>query len=137
MKKGKGMKTLYLIRGIPGSGKTSFAATLLINQVVDDYVEADQYFVNEGVYRFNPCKLKEAHKWCQDHTRATLSRGSSIAVSNTSTTEKEVETYREIAEECNAKFISIIVENRHGGENVHGVPEEKLQQMKNRFSTKL
>jgi predicted ABC-type ATPase len=131
------MKTLYLIRGVPGSGKSSFAAILLANQVVDDFVEADQYFVNEGVYCFNPYKLKEAHEWCQNHTRVTLGRGYSIAVSNTSTTEKEVETYRKIAEECNAKFISIVVENRHGGKNIHGVPEEKLQQMKDRFSTKL
>lgn len=131
------MKTLYLIRGVPGAGKSSFAETLLANQVVDDFVEADQYFVNEGVYCFNPYKLKEAHKWCQDRTRVILDRGYSIAVSNTSTTEKEVDTYRKIAEECNAKFVSIIVENRHGGENVHGVPEEKLQQMKSRFSTKL
>lgn len=131
------MKTLYLIRGIPGSGKSSFAEILLANQVVDDVVEADNYFVNEGKYCFNPCKLKEAHKWCKDYTRTALDRGYSIAVSNTSTTEKEVETYRKIAEECSAKFVSIIIENRHGGENIHGVPEEKLQQMKSRFSTKL
>jgi hypothetical protein len=29
------------------------------------------------------------------------------------------------------------VENRHGGINEHGVPEEKLEQMKNRFEVKL
>jgi hypothetical protein len=65
------------------------------------------------------------------------SEGDSVAVSNTSTTEKEVETYRKIAEDCNANFVSIIVENRHGGVNIHNVPEDKIQQMKNRFSIKL
>ena len=131
------MPTLYLIRGVPGSGKSSLARILLANQVVDACIEADDYFVNDGVYMFNPYKLKDAHAWCQDRTRVILGRGYNLAVSNTSTTEQEVETYRKIAEECNAKFISLVVENRHGGENIHNVPEEKIQQMKKRFSFKL
>jgi hypothetical protein len=32
---------------------------------------------------------------------------------------------------------SIIVENRHGGVNQHGVPDEKLQKMKDRFEVSL
>jgi hypothetical protein len=32
---------------------------------------------------------------------------------------------------------TIVVENRHGGVNQHGVPEEKLEQMKGRFEIKL
>jgi len=32
---------------------------------------------------------------------------------------------------------TIVVENRHGGENVHGVPSDKLEIMKNRFEVKL
>jgi len=32
---------------------------------------------------------------------------------------------------------SIIVENRHGGVNEHGVPEDKLKMMKNRFEVRL
>ena len=33
--------------------------------------------------------------------------------------------------------MTIIVENRHGGQNKHGVPEEKVQQMRDRFEIKL
>ena len=32
---------------------------------------------------------------------------------------------------------SLIVENRHGGKNVHGVPDETLEKMEQRFSIKL
>jgi len=32
---------------------------------------------------------------------------------------------------------SVIVENRHGGVNQHGVPDDKLEIMKNRFEFKL
>ena len=131
------MPTLYLIRGVPGSGKSSLARVLLANQVVDDIAEADDFFVQNGVYNFDASKLREAHGWCQNYTSNCLNKGFSIAVSNTSTTEKEVETYRKIAEQCGAKFISLVVENRHEGKNIHGVPEEKIQQMKNRFTIKL
>jgi hypothetical protein len=48
-----------------------------------------------------------------------------------------MEKYYELAEEYGYKVFSIIVENRHGGINQHGVPAEKLEQMKNRFQIKL
>jgi predicted kinase len=132
------MTTLYLIRGVPGSGKSTFAQSLRSAGVVTEVFEADQFFVNaEGDYKFNPSHLYDAHAVCQDRTELYLREGFSVAVSNTSTTEKEVETYRKIAKKHNAYFVSIIVENRHGGVNVHNVPEEKIQQMKNRFSVKL
>jgi hypothetical protein len=35
------------------------------------------------------------------------------------------------------KVFAIVVENRHGGVNVHSVPEEVLESMRNRFSIKL
>jgi hypothetical protein len=31
----------------------------------------------------------------------------------------------------------VVVENRHGGTNLHDVPEDKLEIMKNRFELKL
>ncbi len=130
--------TLYLIRGVPGSGKSSFAQQLELFGVVDWSFEADNYFYKgTGDYLFDPSKLGDAHLWCQEQTRERLMWGDDVSVSNTSTTEKEVEVYRKIAEECNANFVSIVVENRHGGVNIHNVPEEKVQQMKNRFSVKL
>ena len=39
------MPTLYLIRGVPGSGKSSLARVLLANQVVDDIAEEDDFFI--------------------------------------------------------------------------------------------
>lgn len=131
--------TLYLIRGIPGGGKSTFAGQLEQSGLVDYVVEADDYFIDQhtGEYKFDASKLKLAHENCQASTSNLLLCGCSIAVSNTSTTEKEVETYRKIAEDCNANFVSLVVENRHGGTNVHNVPDDKIQQMKHRFSIKL
>jgi hypothetical protein len=60
-----------------------------------------------------------------------------IVVSNTFTQEWEMKFYRIIAKKYGYKVYTIIVENRHGGKNEHGVPEEKIEQMKNRFEIKL
>lgn len=60
-----------------------------------------------------------------------------IVVSNTFTQEWEMEAYYELAKKYDYLVISIIVENRHGGVNEHGVPADKLEQMKNRFQIKL
>jgi hypothetical protein len=48
-----------------------------------------------------------------------------------------MEPYFEIAKEWGYTVFSIIVENRHGGVNEHGVPEDKLKMMKNRFEVRL
>lgn len=128
---------LYLIRGVSGAGKSTFAQRLWEAGVVDRVFEADDWFYSEGEYKFDATKLRAAHNVCQYNTYFSLKHGFSVAVANTSTTEKEVQTYKEIADDLNAHFISVIIENRHGGVNTHGVPEEKIQQMKDRFNVKL
>jgi predicted kinase len=133
---------LFLVRGLPGSGKTSFASAIWNEYAV---CEADKFFYDkEGNYNFDPSKLKEAHTWCKNQveTRMIDHRNNQqyypeIAVSNTFTQEWEMEDYFKLAEKYGYKVVSLIIENRHGGQNVHGVPEDKLQIMKNRFEIKL
>lgn len=128
--------TLYLIRGVSGSGKSTLAAQMSASMRIP-FIEADMHFMENGVYLFNPLKLQEAHKWCQCTAQGEISRGRSVIVSNTSTTEKEVRTYQDIALQFGANFVSIIVENRKATESVHEVPEEVLQRQRSRFSVKL
>jgi len=131
--------TLYLIRGVSGAGKSTFANNLFEAGVVHKVFEADDYFhMEDGEYKFDAMYLKSAHSLCQANTGYVLGQlRQSVAVSNTSTTEKEVKVYQDIATQHNANFISVIVENRHNGVNIHNVPEDKLKQMKERFSVKL
>ena len=130
-------KMLYLVRGVPGSGKSTFAKTL----VKKDYChkEADMFFVDgEGNYKFEPSKIKDAHKWCQEEMDFLMRlEHSPVVVSNTFTQEWEMEPYFELSKKYGYKVFSIVIENRHGGTNEHGVPEDKVEQMKNRFSLKL
>ena len=136
------MNTIIFIRGLPGSGKSTFANYMFSNNIF----EADQYFYDEDEkYNFDASKLHLAHKYCQlrvEHAMEDnlISGGgvfSEIVVSNTSTTEKELEPYLKLAKKYDYQVVSLIVENRHGNKSVHNVPEETLLRMKNRFSIKL
>jgi len=132
------MQTLYLIRGLPGAGKSKLAYSIHNNLTKSVVIEADQYFIDEdGYYIFDSSKLHRAHERCQNDTIIFLMEGYDVIVSNTSTTEKEVKVYQDLTTEFNAQFVSLIVENRHGNMNIHNVPPEKIEQMKNRFSIKL
>ena len=127
-------KILTICRGIPGSGKSTFAKTL-----GGQHYEADMFFINEnGEYNFDVTKIKDAHKWCQSFFETDMVlEYPKIVVSNTFTQEWEMEPYFKLTKEYGYKTFSIVVENRHGGTNEHGVPEDKIEQMKNRFSIKL
>ena len=133
------MKSLYLLRGLPGAGKSTLAKKL-----GDVYYEADMYFTNEnGQYIFNGADIKKAHEWCQNevHTAMILNHttgeNENIVVSNTFTQEWEMEAYYKLANSYGYRVYSLIVENRHGGENLHNVPEDKIEAMRNRFEIKL
>jgi phenolic acid decarboxylase len=60
-----------------------------------------------------------------------------VVVSNTFTQEWEMEAYYKLAEMYGYRVYSLIVENRHGGVNEHGVPQETLTKMRDRFEVKL
>jgi predicted kinase len=127
-------KIQYIVRGCPNAGKSTFAKTL-----GGIHIEADQYFVDaDGNYNFDGSKIKNAHAWCLDKVKTNMAVGrDKIVVSNTFTQEWEFQPYLELAKEYGYKTFTIIVENRHGNTNEHNVPEDKIEQMKNRFNIKL
>ena len=97
------------------------------------------YFINEnGEYKFDMDKIKNAHQWCRNMVEDAMKRNlDKIAVSNTFTMEWEMESYNNLAKQYGYTVFHLIVENRHGGVNIHGAPEDKLQIMKNRFEISL
>ena len=131
-------KILILFRGVPGAGKTSLCSLLGIKAM-----SADMYFETmddngDLVYRFDPSRLREAHEWCRKHTGISMELGvSPVGVANTFTQEWEMEPYFELAQKFGYKIFTIIVENRHGSDNIHGVPEDKVQSMRDRFQISL
>lgn len=129
-------KTLLLIRGVSGAGKSTLA-DLFYDNLDFATVAADDYWGSN--YDFDISKIHLAHHWCQLTVRQLLEGGTSVVVHNTATTEKDVAIYQDIAMQHGARFVSIVVENRHGNDSVHGVPQEvrEGQERKLRASIKL
>jgi hypothetical protein len=93
--------------------------------------------MDNGTYKFDASKLKDAHEWCRIRCEEFMQIELKIVVSNTFTQAWEMQPYYDLAKEYGYRVYSLIVENRHEGINEHGVPEEKLVQMKNRFEVQL
>lgn len=126
------MKQLYLIRGIPGSGKSTFAKLIKdVNGENSKHFEADQFFVKDNNYKFDASKIQDAHDWCKANTDKSLEDDCVVIVSNTFTTKKELKPYFEIAKKHNLVPEVITIQSQHN--NTHNVPEEKLNAMRSRF----
>ena len=131
------MRTLFLIRGLPGSGKSTFAQHLVPDFLV---CEADKFFITENGYEFDPSKLSEAHTWCQKTVEAYMQNSETfpkIAVANTFTRDWEMNLYFDLADKYNYTVFSVIVENHHGNGSLHNVSEETISKMRNRFEINL
>lgn len=126
-------RDLIIVRGIPGSGKTTLAG--IISKAI---CCADDWFMRDGKYTWTPDKVGRAHAWSQRKCRRFMNAGvERVVVANTSTTEKEMKPYLELAEEFGYRVFTVIVESRHGNKSVHNVPESSLEKMRARFNIKL
>lgn len=121
---------LVLIRGLPGSGKSTIAKALAMAGF--KHFEADTYHLNdEGDYCFNQANAKAAHEWCQREARKALEAGECVVVSNTFTQLWEMTPYFEMA-----KAVGIepnVIEAKGRWQNVHAVPAEVMDRMRARW----
>ncbi|KAM9733871.1 uncharacterized protein n4bp2l2 [Menidia menidia] len=133
---------LILMRGLPGSGKTTRARELLHTGPGGVILSTDDYFAHKGGYCYNPELLGTAHEWNQSRVKGALLDGRSpIIIDNTNLQAWEMKPYVKMALErgykvdfCEPdtswKFDPLELERR----NKHGVHQEKIKQMMDRFS---
>ncbi len=132
---------LIILRGVSGSGKSTFANWLVNNLVISenrdgkvgDYLirfEADQWFVDNDE-PWNPRYLGTAHEWCQAEVKKSLQDGYITIVSNTTTTKKELDPYIKIANDLGVQYFVLIADGDYN--NVHDVPLPKVEQQARRM----
>ena len=130
------MKAVYILRGVSGCGKSTLA-----NQLAGDWgaiCSADYYFTRDGKYEFNHSKLKEAHLYCRELFNQAIRNGTdTIVVDNTNTLWAHADYYYEEAMKAGYSVISLVVENRHGGKNVHNVPAETIEKQESQLRNSL
>lgn len=125
---------LVLLRGLPGSGKSTLGAVIAGKEPLS----ADDYFMVNGEYKFDPSKLRQAHEQCALRCEMNMKNNvPKIVVTNTFTEEWEMKRYFELAEQYSYRIHCLVVERRHNGANVHNVPEDKIEIMAKRFNVKL
>lgn len=124
------MAKLTLIRGLPGSGKSTHARSI----DADIHYEADQFFLvgPDDDYVFDVSLIKIAHEWCFSNTVRALRRGRDVVVSNTFTQLWELNKYLELRRLIKDLEIEIIEMKTQYG-NIHNVPEETLNRMADRW----
>lgn len=134
-------RQLYLIGGLPGSGKTTYAEHLLDDSPARSFsiFEADDFFLDaNGNYTFRPELLHHAHEYCQKRTERAMRESTElIIVANTFTRRWERDVYLKLAQRFmyDVKFEWIdsgLSDDELAARNVHGVPAETIGRMRMR-----
>lgn len=131
------MSTLWIIRGLAGSGKTTLATTLMRGwgrRSDENMFSADDYFVcpTTGAYEFDRDKLKEAHNQCLRRVHQAMVYGrKDIVVHNTFSTSWEAKPYFDACEMHGYTPFVIECQNMFG--STHDVPDAVVHRMHERW----
>lgn len=126
------MKEILIIRGLPGSGKTTLAKKIAAD-LGAAHVEADMFWGDP--YRFDYRLVRQAHEWCLAETCRQLHINGKVIVSNTFTWQREIDSYVALAKHMEAKISYV---NCHGDfGSSHNVPAHVIENMKARWQEEL
>lgn len=118
---------LTLIRGCPGSGKSTYAK----NHYNCLILENDMFHRVNGEYMYDTDNMKNAMKWCFNMCECALANGMDVVVANTLTRKRFIQSYVDLALAYGADFEVLRCTADYG--NTHNVPKYVLESMRNGF----
>ncbi len=128
------MKKVYILRGVSGSGKSTFVKKLPKDRVVHS---TDSFFYKNGKYKFDFKKLGFYHKRNLKNFEESLKKKKRVVVvDNTNILAKDAKPYIKKAKEHGYKVILVDFRPKgalwHYKRNIHNVPLEVIKkQIKN------
>lgn len=135
------MPNCIILRGLPGSGKSTIANLLRGFQPCKSaIVSADEYFMSVDGYKFDKSKLGEAHEFCFSNFKNACLINLNIIVDNTNLSFKEYSKYIQWAKPQGYSIQIITIETDLSDEelakrNIHGVPVETIKRMRARMNS--
>lgn len=133
------VRSLIILRGLPGSGKTTLA-TILSEDNKYPALSIDDFFTDPvtGNYNFDFEKNHLAYKTCEENTNSWMkNKAEKIFLHNVFSMEWEMEPYFKMAAENNYRIFVLTVENRHGNKNTHEISDEQMKKMAEKFKVQL
>ena len=131
--------SLFLLRGLPGGGKTTLAQALSENGKYPIH-SVDDFFTDKetGKYLFDYKNNHLAYKECEEQTKKSMLNGhTKVFVHNTFTMDWELAPYFKLAALYHYRLFVITVENYHQQSNVHDISKEQLKKMAEKYTIKL
>ena len=130
-------KTLWIVRGLPESGKSTIAAKLapLHNYAADDYFE-QRALANGTSYaeEWSSSDLEEAHMWCRARcAHAMQDAHPDVAVHNTFVERAHIQPYLDLAQKYGYTVHVMVVEKNHNNHNDHKIPAQSIQRMASKW----
>ncbi|KZN30199.1 ATP-binding protein [Pseudoalteromonas luteoviolacea] len=142
------MKQAFILRGLPGSGKTHYAHTLADELVAGDESQyticsTDDYFTDEdGRYEFNKSKLPQYHNLNLARFINALAQGIPLVIAdNTNVKKWEFIAYVSAAQAMGYQVKEVIVgevkdksmQHLYAKRNEHGVALKTISKMAHLF----
>ena len=119
-----------ILRGLPGSGKSTLAALLAAEQGYL-HLEADQHYIVNGIYRFDPARAADAHAVVARDALDAMQANRRVVVANTHVRLWEMAAIIGVAQLAGKSLCFVECTGLWG--NVHNVPEDAIARMKMRW----